>query len=60
MKCTSPSFGGIATVWDVLVDGHVVKTTHVAEKADVYDKYDVPAEQKGRHTAVATVRSPTL
>jgi hypothetical protein len=38
------------------VDGREVKTTHVAQKADIYDRYDVPDAQKGRHTAVATVR----
>jgi hypothetical protein len=38
------------------LDGRQVTTTHVAERTDVYDQYHVPADQKGRHTAVATVR----
>jgi prenyltransferase beta subunit len=38
------------------VDGRRVMTKHVAERADIYDRYDVPADQKGRHTAVATIR----
>ena len=38
------------------LDGRQVTTTHVAERADIYDQYHVPADQKGRHTAVATVR----
>ena len=38
------------------VDGRAVTTKHVAERADVYERYDVPPDQKGRHTAVATVR----
>ena len=36
------------------VDGRQVTPTHVAERTDIYDQFHV--EQKGKHTAVATVR----